>query len=280
ESGVNSFYSWFDEDELYFTTVKDDGKDATPDVYELWKTDGTPRGTERVQNLGKMSSLELQSSSSGLYYTARDKAHGVELWKLETSENTGSETLTGTRANDSLIGTDGPDLIDGKGGNDTISGLEGNDSLNGGTGQDNLTGNGGADTFIFQFGQSRVARPDAIADLEIGTDKIDLLTQGGDEMDAPSRFTRAGNNKAQTLAQVVNRVFEDANGARDGNQELGINSAALVRATNRKISGTYLVINDDVAGFQRQNDLVVNITGYSGDLPELGNISVEDFFAL
>jgi len=39
-------------------------------------------------------------------------------------------------------------------------------------------------------------------------------------------------------------------------------AAALVVVTTYGIAGTYLVINDDVAGFQTNNDLVVNITGY------------------
>lgn len=73
-------------------------------------------------------------------------------------------------------------------------------------------------------------------------------------------------------------MFTDANGALAGNQALGINSAALVVATTGSIAGTYLVINNGTAGFQADSDLVVNLTGYTGALPGLGNIAVSSFF--
>lgn len=73
-------------------------------------------------------------------------------------------------------------------------------------------------------------------------------------------------------------AFVPANGALAGNQTLGTNSAALVVATNVSLSGTYLIINDGTVGFQASKDLVVNLTGYTGTLPVLGNISVNSFF--
>jgi hypothetical protein len=73
-------------------------------------------------------------------------------------------------------------------------------------------------------------------------------------------------------------VFLDANGVEGGDQTLGNNSAALVVSTTAGIGGTYLVVNDGVAGFNSSTDLVINMTGYSGTLPGLGNITVSDFF--
>jgi Ca2+-binding RTX toxin-like protein len=160
----------------------------------------------------------------------------------------------------------------------TIRGNAANNKLNGGAGKDTLTGGAGVDTFIFQFGQSFVSAPDRITDFAIGTDKIDLLTQGGATINTPSRFSRAKNSTATTLQNVVTQVFTDANGALAGNQTLGTNSAALVVATNASLSGTYLIINDGTVGFQASKDLVVNLTGYTGTLPVLGNISVNSFF--
>jgi subtilisin family serine protease/methionine-rich copper-binding protein CopC len=177
-------------------------------------------------------------------------------------------TLTGTTA---INGT-------GNGLANTIAGNAANNTLNGGAGQDTLTGGTGADTFLFQFGQSPVSGSDRITELAIGSDKIDLLTQGGAAMNAPSSFSRAANSAATTLENVITQVFTDANGALAGNQALGINSAALVTVTTASIAGTYLVINDGTAGFQASNDLVINLTGYTGTLPALGSIPVTNFF--
>ncbi|MEZ2303775.1 MAG: beta strand repeat-containing protein, partial [Microcoleus sp.] len=177
-------------------------------------------------------------------------------------------TLTGATA---INGT-------GNGLANTIAGNAANNTLNGGAGQDTLTGGTGADTFLFQFGQSPVSASDRITDLAIGSDKIDLLTQGGAAMGAPSSFSRAANSAATTLQNVITQVFTDANGALAGNQALGINSAALVVVTTASIAGTYLVINDGTAGFQASNDLVINLTGSTGTLPALGTIPVTNFF--
>jgi Ca2+-binding RTX toxin-like protein len=191
--------------------------------------------------------------------------------EVENLTLTGSAAINGT-------GNTLNNNITGNTANNTLNGGANNDTLNGGAGQDTLTGSTGADTFIFQFGQSSVSAPDRITDFAIGSDKIDLLTQSGAAMNAPSSFSRAANSTATTLQSVVSQVFTDANGALTGNQALGTNSAALVMATAGSIAGTYLVVNDGTAGFQTSNDLVVNLTGYTGTLPALGNQAVSSCF--
>ncbi|MEH2325019.1 MAG: calcium-binding protein [Nostoc sp.] len=171
------------------------------------------------------------------------------------------------------------DILTGSSGANVLNGDNGNDALNGGAGADNLTGGGGRDTFIFQFGQSLVSASDRITDFTIGTDKIDLLTQGGLAANAPSSFTRAADSTATTLLNLANQVFTDANGASAGNQALGVNGAALVKLTSGAIAGTYLAINNSTAGFQANSDLLINLTGLTGTLPALGNIAVSGFFA-
>ncbi|MFB2804632.1 beta strand repeat-containing protein, partial [Microcystis sp. BLCC-F209] len=166
----------------------------------------------------------------------------------------------------------------GNNSNNIITGNSGNNTLNGAAGIDTLVGGLGADIFIFQFGQSTIAASDQITDFAINSDKIDLLTQGGLAMNAPSSFSRAADSTVTTLQNLINQVFTDANGATTGNQELAVNSAALVQVTSGAIAGTYLVINDSTAGFQSSNDLLINITGFTGTLPALGSITVGNFF--
>jgi Ca2+-binding RTX toxin-like protein len=200
---------------------------------------------------------------------------GDSTWNCTTE---GTAAINGTAGADNLTGTASSDIINGLAGNDTLNGGAGNDSLDGGNDKDFLTGGPGRDTFIFQFGQSSVSASDRVTDFAICIDKIDLLTQGGVAMNPPCLFSRAANSAATTLQNVVTQVFTDANGGLAGNQALGINSAALVVATTCSIAGTYLVINDGTAGFQASNDLVINLRGYTGTLPPLGNITVSSFF--
>ncbi|BAG05871.1 beta strand repeat-containing protein [Microcystis aeruginosa] len=195
----------------------------------------------------------------------------------DTLQSAITRTLPNNVENLRLIGTNN---INGTGnaGNNKITGNSGNNQINGRAGIDTLTGGLGADTFIFQFGQSTISTSDRITDFAINSDKIDLLTQGGLPMSAPSSFSRAANSTVTTLQNLVNQVFTDANGATTGNQELAVNSAALVQVTTGAIAGTYLVINDSTDGFQSSNDLLMNITGFTGTLPALGSIPVGNFF--
>ena len=183
--------------------------------------------------------------------------------------NTGNNRITGNAANNTLSGLAG---------NDSVEGGVGIDTINGGAGIDSLTGGAGSDVFVFQFTQSLVAAPDRITDFAIGADKIDLLSSAGALLPAPSAFTRASDSAATTLSAVITAAFTDADGSLAGNQALAINSAGFIRATSAAIAGTYIVINDGVAGFQTANDLVVNITEFTGATPALGPIPIANFF--
>ncbi|MBD2601896.1 Calx-beta domain-containing protein, partial [Microcystis viridis] len=200
-----------------------------------------------------------------------------EVIITDTWQSSLTRTLPNNVENLRLIGSNN---INGTGnaGNNNITGNSGINQINGGAGIDTLTGGLGADIFIFQFGQSTISTSDRITDFAINSDKIDLLTQAGNAISAPSNFSRAANSTVTTLQNLINQVFTDANGAITGNQGLGVNSAALVQVTTGAIAGTYLVINDSTAGFQSSNDLLINITGFTGTLPALGNIPVGNFF--
>jgi VCBS repeat-containing protein len=184
--------------------------------------------------------------------------------------------LTGTgNEGDNFIAGYGADAhtIYGLGGNDFLVGGAGSDVLNGGADADTLYGGDGADVFAFQFGQSSYITTDRVLDFAIGTDQIQLFNAAGVAA-SPTSFSRANDNSTSTdLVALAQSVYANA----DGFNPLAAGAAAIVVSTGAGIAGTYLLIDDGVAGFG-SNDLVVNITGLSGGLPTVGASSVGSFF--
>ncbi|MFM7464453.1 MAG: bluetail domain-containing putative surface protein [Cyanobium sp.] len=179
--------------------------------------------------------------------------------------------VIGTIVNDDLIGTASNNTLLGTATLEYIDGLQGRDTLTGGT---------GPDVFGFRYGHSTFTAPDRITDFQFGSDQIDLLTATGAARPAPTAFSRASDNTtAATLSELAAVVFSDANGAADGTQPFAANAAVLVVATRAPIAGTYLLINDGIASRSNSNDLLINISGFSGVLPALGGISVGSVFA-
>jgi ELWxxDGT repeat protein len=197
-----------------------------------------------------------------------------ETFRVSLSAPTGAvlttSAATGTILNDDLIG-------DARA--NTLVGTARAEFIDGGANRDTLTGRGAADVFGFRFGESRLIAPDVITDFAFGVDKIDLFSPSGAALAAPTRFSRAVNNaSAPTLGALAAAVFADANGALPGNQALGANGAVLVRSTNAAIAGTYLVVNNGVAGRSLTDDVMVKLNGSSGALPALGVSPVSSVF--
>ena len=178
--------------------------------------------------------------------------------------------VTGTLLNDDRLGTSSRDTIIGSDIAEFIDGLQA---------RDNLSGGGGPDVFGFRYSHSTLTDPDRITDFRFGSDKIDLIASNGSALPAPKGFSRASTNTtARTLSDLAAAVFRDANGSVAGNQALGANRAALVVATRSPIQGTYLFINDGSAARNNSQDLLINLTGFSGTLPALGQIPVNSVF--
>jgi Ca2+-binding RTX toxin-like protein len=265
-------------------TLTRTGSTAAALTVNLTRTGTALNGTDYTTSPATVS-FAAGSSTTVVNLTATDDllVEGNETVIFTLSSGTGytvgaTASATVTISDNDLNGTTGADNLLGDSGRNALNGLAGSDILNGGAEADRLTGGNGADTFVFQFGQSILSALDHITDFAIGTDKIDLLTAGGAAMAAPAAFSRAANNSATTLSSVISNVFTDANGGLAGNQGLGLNSAALVVASASAIAGTYLVINDGVAGFQAATDLVINLTGHTGTLPGLGAITASTWF--
>jgi len=177
----------------------------------------------------------------------------------------GADELTGTPGNDRLNGGNGRDTLTGLAGNDTLSGDNGSDILDGGAGVDQLTGGLGddiltggseADTFVFTGRDSSLM--DRITDLVIGTDMIDGF----------SAVT------ATNIAKVgaVSFLTERAIAAKLTDSTFAANGAAIF-TLERASTRTFLALNNGEAGFSFNNDTLIEITGYSGDLNSLAIVS-------
>ncbi|OKH29812.1 hypothetical protein FACHB389_25645, partial [Nostoc calcicola FACHB-389] len=153
------------------------------------------------------------------------------------------ERVTGSNFDDTLTGNDQ---------NNTLKGLAGNDLLQGGAGMDLLIGGSGADTFIFTaLSDSLFNKVDRISDLTIGIDLIDAPTPI-----ASSQIAQLGAVVSFTQSQIQKLLNSESFKANQG-------------ATFSRNGRTFLALNDGVAGFSVQNDALIEITGFSGNLTDL-----------
>jgi hypothetical protein len=207
--------------------------------------------------------------------TADTRAEANETVTLQLTAGTRytigtTAAVTGTIRNDDIIGSAANNILKGTAAADLIDGL---------AGADTLTGLAGADRFAFRFSHSPLTGPDRLTDFAFASDKITLVSAAGSALPIPRSLSRAADNPtATTLRQLATSVFADANSALAGNQPLAANAAALVRSTNKAIAGTYLLINDNTAALSTSNDLLINLTGYSGTLPAIGTIAANRVF--
>uniref|UniRef100_UPI0012922E04 type I secretion C-terminal target domain-containing protein n=1 Tax=Dechloromonas hortensis TaxID=337779 RepID=UPI0012922E04 len=166
---------------------------------------------------------------------------------LTITRDSGSESLTGTSANNTaLTGSADDDIISGLAGNDTISGGDGNDwlsggagtdVLNGGNGNDKLDGGAGADTLVGGAG----------ADTLIGGAGNDIMTGGvAGSTDGVSdvfawSFADAGTTTTPAVDTINN--FDTANANAGGDildlRDLLVNSATTAGALDNYLHFQY-----------------------------------------
>ncbi|MFM6455427.1 MAG: hypothetical protein ACKPH7_26890, partial [Planktothrix sp.] len=82
---VENLYSGLDPDTLYFTMVKNDGNYETPDPKQLWKTDGTTKGTQLVKELGNSNDYfgyALTNFKDKIYFPINQENKN-QLWKTD-----------------------------------------------------------------------------------------------------------------------------------------------------------------------------------------------------
>ena len=158
---------------------------------------------------------------------------------------------TGNSLNNLLSGNSGNNSLNGGDGNDTLTGGDGNDSLDSGAGADILTGGGGADTFrLAAFTDSLVTSTDVITDFAIGTDLLDGPTAVVATNIA--KLTTGTSFSVANLARALSSTNFIANGG------------SLLTFTN----GTYLALNNNVAGWDAATDTVIRF-GFTGNAANL-----------
>jgi Ca2+-binding RTX toxin-like protein len=152
--------------------------------------------------------------------------------------------------------TNGTFDLNGGAGGDALIGGAGNDTLNGGGGGDQLTGGAGADTFVY----------DDVSDS--ATNKYDTITSFDAAADhfAMQLDISAFDASVTGVSLSVASINSDMKNALMGH--LHANDAILVTANAGTLSGhTFLVVDGDgAAGYLGGNDILIDITGYSGTI--------------
>ena len=161
------------------------------------------------------------------------------------------------RGNDQLIGSKFSDHLLAFDGNDSMNGRGGDDSLRGGTGKDTLTGGGGEDRFVYHNAgeSSGRANHDTITDLNANKD-----------------FVAVTFAVTQVESEIHNATVSNANFDSDlatATAGLASHHAVLVEVDNTgpNANHLFLVVNaDGTAGYQAGHDLVIDVTGMTGNL--------------
>jgi Ca2+-binding RTX toxin-like protein len=164
----------------------------------------------------------------------------------------GNDTLNGGAGNDNLISGDGNDLLLGGAGNDTLNGGLGVDTLTGGVGKDILTGSTGLDTLNYNsLGESLLS----------GFDVIQSYSGTGaslDRINAPAPIAPINLNASKGTATALT---EAAIQLVLTNAAFAANTAAAFKVTGQ--SGTFIALNNGVAGFQAASDAIIQLSGYN-----------------
>jgi Ca2+-binding RTX toxin-like protein len=225
---------------------------------------GTPDNLTDDQLL--YTPLATFSGSDNFTYTISDgtataTASVVVEVGINLDGGNGADELTGTPGDDHLNGGNGKDTLTGLAGNDTLSGDNGDDILNGGAGVDQLTGGSGddiltggseADTFVFNERDGSLRNK--ITDLVIGTDIID-----GSSAVTATNIGTVGAVSFLTDRGIAAKLTESTFTA----------NGAAIFTLERADTRTFLALNDGNAGFSLYDDIVIEITGYSGNLNSL-----------
>ena len=182
--------------------------------------------------------------------------------------NQGKDHISGKRGEDNIYGGNGNDVLKGGRGNDRLFGGAGEDLIKGGLGKDILNGGEGYDSFIYKnvkdsrlINKKGINKVDWIQDFNTNEDKIyfsDAKEKGS--------FMHLGELNYLS-AKTINKALREESC-------LDFNTVCFNITSSNK---TFLAINGSELGFQGKNDLLIEITGYTGELEKI-NISSSEVF--
>ncbi|ABB57158.1 bluetail domain-containing putative surface protein [Synechococcus elongatus] len=140
----------------------------------------------------------------------------------------------------------------GTNGNDLLTAGNGDDNLIGELGADTLTGGAGQDQFLYRaIADSQLSGFDQITDFQIGSDRL-----VGPNSVSATEISNVGTVSSLDPESLVAVLTPD---------RFMANGAATFQIEQR----TFVAFNDDLAGFQAERDLLIEITGFQGDLTSL-----------
>lgn len=141
-----------------------------------------------------------------------------------------------------------------------LRGGDGSQILVGGASTDILSGGAGSDYFVLADSASRLDNMDHIFDLVIGEDTLvgNSLIVGGSFVD--------GGELADLEATTIAAALDETTFA--------ANAGAYFKVAGGGAERTFIVLNDDTAGFDADNDTIVEITNVTGDLNALSVVGV------
>ena len=91
----------------------------------------------------------------------------------------------------------------------------------------------------------------------------------------PSSVFNGGVFSNSTLSGAISAAYADANPNLSGNQALGANQAIFFGWNG----GKYVSVNDGLAPFNANTDLVINVTGMTGTMAT-GTLTTTNYFAV
>ncbi|NCS79999.1 MAG: calcium-binding protein, partial [Microcystis aeruginosa K13-07] len=160
-------------------------------------------------------------------------------------------TLASATAFENVIGGSLNDTIVGNSLANSLTGEAGNDSLTGGVGKDSLTGSDGLDTLNYNsLGESLLSGFDVIQGYSGTGASLDSINAPGSI--AAITLTASKGTAASLTAAAIQLVLTNA--------AFAANTAAAFKVTGQ--SGTFIALNNGVAGFQAASDAIIQLSGY------------------